>query len=170
MGVELQQQLRAADKNTRSVASDMRYAVNQNGVVVVVFVEWSQILISFKTEFKVLCAMVDASTLMIPCLETQMKAKVHHYGEKCNVNKFHQTLPNVNVCIPSNLVQIHGTTARCEWGNCTKRWRAHSSTPTLRRNAATAGWLWSMANLRGVMTDPQKEARGLRQTGPMVVI
>jgi len=95
----------------------MRYAVKKNGVVVVVFVEWNQILISFKREFKVLCAMVDASTLMIPCLETQMNAKVHHYGEKCNVNKFHQTLPNVNVYIPSNLVQIHGTIARCEWGN-----------------------------------------------------
>ena len=61
--------------------------------------------------------MVDVSTLMITCLETQMNAKVHHYGEKCNVNIFHQTLLNVNVYIPCNLVQIHGTTARCEWGN-----------------------------------------------------
>jgi hypothetical protein len=51
--------------------------------------------------------------LMIPCLETQMNAKVHHYGEKCNVNIFHQTLPNVVVVDG----EFQGSYARCAKGS-----------------------------------------------------
>ena len=64
--------------------------------------EWTHISrIHFKRNFKDLCVMMDASTLMIP-YETQINVKSPSSSRQIQRGKFHDTLQNVNVHIPSN--------------------------------------------------------------------